>query len=102
MSSSFTNPVYIMPAILLIGFGIYYIYGAYDRLGLATHEGQGKVLDKTYTPENTHLMSGAGPAVKGIGSMRYSTDPEYFALTLEVEGQKTVGLVASKEEFDSI
>ena len=54
MSSSGPNRlVYVFPAVAFAAVGLYYIYGAVDRLGLETHQAEARVTGKQVAPGST-------------------------------------------------
>jgi hypothetical protein len=99
MTAFKANPfAYIFPAILIFAVVIYFIYGALNRLGLPTQTVAATVTNKTYTPGTTTYNNNV---VAGRTYVQSYQQPDTYALSLEINGQNTVGLV-TKDQYDAI
>jgi hypothetical protein len=94
------NPLaYILPALAFGAALLYYAYGAVDRIGLETQDAQARVTTKTYTPGSTTYNTNV---VAGRAWTQSSKNPDWYAVSLEIEGGiATVGLV-TKEMYESL
>jgi hypothetical protein len=98
MTAFSANPfAYIFPLILLIGVGGYYLYGAIDRVGLATQSADavvtGKQVSAGGTTYNTNIVAGRA------WTQAYQ-QADFYAVTLNLGTEPAVALV-TKEAFDS-
>jgi len=98
IAAFFSNPAYIMPAVILGTVLLYYLYGTIDKAGLETHEANAIVTSKTYTPGSTNYVT-------RIAAERAWTQaqqqPDFYAVSLTIAGEPNVALV-SKEKFDRL
>jgi hypothetical protein len=98
MGNNFSNPVYIMPALILVGVILYFLYGAVDSAGLETRTATATVTAKTHTPGSTSYVN---RIAAGRSWTQAQQQPDFYALSLMVDGEPTVALV-TKERFDEI
>jgi hypothetical protein len=98
MKSYLTNPAYIMPALILAGVLIYYLYGAIDKVGLETQTVDAIVTSKTYTPGSTNYVNRIAGGRSWVQSQQ---QPDYYAISLSIDGKPTVALV-SKEKYERL
>lgn len=95
MTSFSANPVaYFIPALLLVGFGLYYLYGAIDRLGLSTRQVDAVVTAKQFTPGGTTYNSSI---VAGRNWTQASELPDNYVISLLVNDEPTVALVTQRQ-----
>jgi hypothetical protein len=99
MSAFAANPVaYIIPAVLVVGFGLYYLYGAIDRVGLPLQQADAVVTGKTYTPGGTTYNTNV---VAGRAWTQANELPDNYAVSLRVGQEATVALV-TKQKFETL
>jgi hypothetical protein len=99
MSAFSANPVaYIIPAVLVVGFGLYYLYGAIDRLGLPLQQADAVVTGKTFTPGGTTYNTNV---VAGRAWTQANELPDNYAVSLLVDKEPTVALV-TKQKYDAL
>ena len=98
MKGFFANPIYVVPAVLLLGFGSYYLYGAIDRVGLEAQSVEAVVTSKEYTPGGTTYRTVI--AANRAWTQAIETG-DWYAIQLRVGTELTVGLV-SKEAFERL
>lgn len=99
MSAFAANPVaYIIPAVLVVGFGLYYLYGAIDRVGLPVQQAEAVVTGKTYTPGGTTYNTNV---VAGRAWTQANELPDNYAVSLRVGQEAAVALV-TKQKFDTL
>lgn len=99
MSAFSANPVaYIIPAVLVVGFGLYYLYGAIDRLGLPLQQADAVVTGKTFTPGGTTYNTNV---VAGRAWTQANELPDNYAVSLLVDQEPTVALV-TKQKYDTL
>jgi hypothetical protein len=98
MGNYFSNPAYIMPAVILSAVILYFLYGAVDSAGLETQTTVAIVTSKTYTPGSRNYVN----RIAGERSWTQAQQqPDFYAISLTVDGEPTVALV-SKETFDQL
>ncbi len=95
MATFYSNPAYIMPAVILGAVLIYYAYAAFDKGGLETHDAIAVVTEKTHTPGSTNYVN---RVAAGRSWTQAQQLPDYYAISLSIEGEPTVALV-TKEKF---
>jgi len=99
MNAFAASPIaYIIPAVLLVVVGSYYLYGAVDRLWLAVETADAVVTGKQASPGTTTSWTNIAGGRAWTQSFQ---NPETFAVTLRVGNEPTVGLVAP-ELFDTL
>lgn len=99
MSSSGPNRlVYVFPAVAFAAVGLYYIYGAVDRLGLETHQAEARVTGKQVAPGSTTYNT---VIAAGRAWTQSTTNPDARIVALELEGQATGGAV-DPQTYDSL
>jgi hypothetical protein len=100
MATAFrTNPfAFIFPACALAAVALYFLYGAFDRIGLDVTSGVGTVTGKQYNPSGKGYYT---TIIDGRSVVQSQERPETYALTLVVNGEPTSGLV-SKQLYESI
>jgi len=98
MSAFFSNPAYIMPAVILGAVLIYYLYGAIDKVGLETQSINAIVTAKTHTPGSTTYVN---RIAAGRSWTQAQQQQDFYAVSLNIEGEATVALV-TKEKFDRL
>ncbi len=96
MATYYSNPAYIMPAVILAAVLVYYLYGAIDQSGLETYTADAIVTSKTYTPGTTNYVNRIAAGRSWIQAQQQS---DFYAISLSIEGESTVALV-TKEKFD--
>ncbi len=98
MSAFFSNPAYIMPAVILGAVLVYYLYGAIDKVGLETHTADAIVTSKTHTQGSTNFVT----RIAGDRAWTQAQQqPDFYVISLTVEGEPTVALVL-KDKFDRL
>jgi hypothetical protein len=86
------NPfMFIFSVIAVLGVISYVLYSAFDRFGGEVSTTVATVTGKQYTPGYTKLNN----------MDQIQTYPDIYALSLNVDGEATVGLV-TKEKFESL
>jgi hypothetical protein len=93
------NPyVYVFAAIVIGAVLVYYGFGLIDRMGVEVRSSAATVTGKQYTAGGkTYVTNVAG----GRTWTQAQETPETYAVTLNVGGEPTVGLV-SKQMFESL
>jgi hypothetical protein len=91
--------VYILPALAFAAVFFYYLYGALDRIGLETHEIDGRITTKQFaqgsTTYNTNIVAGRTWS-------QASQNPDAYMVGLELaDGVSTGGLV-TKQMYESL
>ena len=91
MSSSGPNRlVYVFPAIAFAAVGLYYLYGAVDRLGLETRKAEARVTRK----QVAHGSTTYNTTIAGGRAWTQATDnPDAYILEFVVDGEPTGGAV---------
>ena len=93
------NPfVYVFPAVLLVAVALYFGYGALDRVGLATMQGEAQVTGKQVTPASTTYTT---EVIGGRTMTRANQNPEAYVVTLQVGGE-TTGAAVSQDVYESL
>jgi hypothetical protein len=85
--------VYVFPAIAFAAVGLYYLYGAIDRLGLETHETEVRVTGKQIAPGSTTYNT---RIASGRAWTQATENPDGYVVVFEIEGQPTGGAVDSE------
>jgi hypothetical protein len=98
MSNNFSNPAYIMPALILGGVILYFLYGVVDSAGLDTYTATATVTAKTHTPGSTTYVNRIAAGRSWTQAQQQS---DFYALSLMVDGEPTVALL-TKQRFDEI
>jgi hypothetical protein len=91
MSSSGPNRlVYVFPAVAFAAVGLYYLYGAVDRLGLETRKAEARVTGK----QVAHGSTTYNTRIAGGRAWTQATDnPDAYILEFVVDGEPTGGAV---------
>jgi hypothetical protein len=93
------NPfVYVFPAVALAAVLLYFVYGAYDRLGLESVQAQARVTGKQFAPGTTTYTS---ENIGGRNVTRAHRNEDSYIVLLDVSGEQTGGAV-SKQLYDSL
>jgi hypothetical protein len=87
-----------MPAVILSGVILYFLYGAVDSAGLETRTTSAIVTAKTHTPGSTNYVN---RIAGGRSWTQAQQQPDFYAISLTVDGEPTVALV-TKEKFDQL
>ena len=99
MSSSGSNRlVYVFPAVAFAAVGLYYLYGAVDRLGLETYQAEARVTGKQVAPGSTTYNT---VIAAGRSWTQATTNPDARIVALELEGHATGGAV-DPQTYDSL
>lgn len=94
------NPliIYAFPAIALVAAVLYFSYGAFDRLGLDTRQGEARVTGKQFargsTTYNTEIIDGRSYTMS-------QRNPDAYLVTLDLNGEATGGAV-SPQLYESL
>jgi hypothetical protein len=84
---------YILPAVAFGAALLYYVYGAVDRVGLATEQAEAVVTEKNFaagsTTYNTNIVAGRA----WTQSSKY---PDAYMVGLDIDGLKTGGMVTKE------
>ena len=94
------NPlvVYAFPAVVLAVVLLYVLYGAIDRAGLPSVDGEARVTGKQHAAGSTTYTT---EVVAGRSWTRAHQNPEAFIVTLELNGESTGGAV-SRPLFEAL
>lgn len=95
---NFSNPAYIMPAIILGAALVYFLYYAIDKVGLETRTASAMVIAKDHTPGSTSYVN---RQAGGRTWTQAQKQPDFYAVSLNIENEPTVALV-TKEKFDRL
>ena len=90
--------VYALPAAALAVGGLYYVYGAVDRVGLQAQHAHARVASKLVAPGSTTYHTST---VGGRTWTQSSVNPEVHVLTFEVEGERA-GAAVSPEFYATV
>ena len=96
--TKFFNPAYIMPALILGAALVYFLYYAFDKVGLETSMTNAIVTAKDYTPGSTSYVN---RIAGGRSWTQAQQQPDFYAVSLNIENEPTVALV-TKEKFDRL
>jgi hypothetical protein len=96
--TNFFNPAYIMPAIILGAVLVYFLYYAFDKVGLETSTANAVVTAKDYTPGSTSYVN---REAGGRTWTQAQQQPDFYAVSLKIENEPTVAVV-TKEKFDRL
>jgi hypothetical protein len=93
------NPfVYAIPAILVVAGLLYFLYGAFDRMGLETHQAEAYVTGRQFNAGSTTYRT---TVVDGRTITQSDTNPDAYIVTFELDGVPTGGAV-SRELYESL
>jgi hypothetical protein len=93
------NPfVYIFSIVAIAAVVLYFAYGAIDRVGLGVRSATAVVTGKQYNPPGRSYYTNI---VAGRAWTQSQETSETYAVTVNVAGEDTVGLV-SKQLFESL
>jgi hypothetical protein len=81
---------YALPAVVLAAVVVYFLYGALDRLGLASERTTARVTGKQIAAGSTTYHTSV---VAGRSWTQSSTNPDAPIVSLEVNGVATGGVV---------
>ncbi len=95
MSSFFSKPAYLIPAVILCWVLIYYLYGVIDKVGLETRTANAIVTSKTHTPGSTNFIN---RIAGGRSWTQAQKQLDFYAISLTIDGEPTVALV-TEEKF---
>ena len=98
MGNYFSNPVYIMPAVILTAVILYFLYGVVDSAGLDTQTTSAIVTAKTHTPGSTNYIN---RIAGGRSWTQAQQQPDFYAISLTIDGEPTAALV-TKEKFQQL
>jgi hypothetical protein len=99
MTAFEANPIAtIVPAILLAAVGLYFLYGAVDRLGLPIQSAPAIVTAKQVSPGTTTSWTNIAG---GRAWVQSALNPDNFAISLDIGNEPSVALV-SKPVFDAL
>ena len=91
ISKMFSKPAYLVPAIILGWLLIFIVYYAFDKVGLEITTANAVVTAKTRTPGSTSFVN------RLTGGRLWSQaqkQPDFYAVSLSIDGEPTVALVA--------
>ena len=94
----FSNPAYLVPAVILSAVLVYFLYYAIDKVGLETSITNAVVTAKNYTPGSTNFIN---RIAGGRSWTQAQQQPGFYAVSLNMENEATVALV-TKEKFDQL
>lgn len=95
---NFSNPAYIMPAVILGAAIVYFLYYAINKVGLETRTADALVTAKDHTPGSTTYVS---RQAGGQTHTQAQQQPDFYAVSLKIENEPTVALV-TQERFDRL
>jgi hypothetical protein len=85
------NPfVYALPAVLLVGVVLYFLFGAVDRMGLETYQAEARITDKQFAAGSTTYNTNV---VNGRNFTQAYQNPDVYMVTFELDGVPSGGLV---------
>lgn len=94
------NPfvIYAFPAIALVAVLLYFVYGAVNRVGLDTYQGEARVTGKQLTPGSTTYTT---EVVAGRSWTKANQNPDAYVVQLDLDGEATGGMV-SQQLYESL
>ena len=94
-----TSPIaYILPAVAFAAALLYYVYGAVDRMGLATEDHEAVITEKNFAAGSTTYNTNI---VAGRAHVQSSQNPDAYMVGLNIDGVKTGGFV-TKEMYEEL
>ena len=90
--------VYVLPALALAAVGLYYVYGALDRVGLEAQHAAARIASTLVAPGSTTYHT---TTVAGRAWTQSSANPEVHVLTFEIGGEPA-GAAVSPEFYASV
>lgn len=96
--AKYMNPAYIMPAVILCGALVYFLYYAIDKVGLETRTAEAFVTAKDHTSGTTNYVN---RIAGGRSWTQAQQQPDFFAISVTVGNEPTVGLV-TEEKFNQL
>jgi hypothetical protein len=91
--------VYIFPALAFAAVCVYFLYGALDRIGLETHETDGRITTKQFAQGSTTYNTNI---VAGRAWTQSSQNPDQYMVSLELDGDVTTGGFVDKQMYESL
>ena len=89
-SESGSSYTYVFPALIFVGVLLWYLYGAVDRIGLETQEGEARVTGKQFAQGSTTYNQ---KIVAGRAWTETVQNPDQYIVNLELRGEPTGGAV---------
>src|SRR3954466_2462225 len=87
---------YLIPTLLVLVFGSYYLFGAIDRWGLQITQMNAVVSGKQFTPAGTTYNSVISA---GRNWVQANKTPDYYAISLLTDNEPAIALV-TQEKFN--
>jgi hypothetical protein len=95
MNALQSNPIaYLIPTLLILGFGSYYLFGAMDRWGLPITQMNAVISGKQFTPAGAtynSVISG------GRNWVQTNKTPDYYAISLLIDNEPALALVTQEK-----